>query len=365
MSSPSSTTLSRRHVLGLGAAGLLAGLAPARAASFEEMVGSLLVLGLTGSQASHASARALAGHISRGRVGGVVLLKHNVRSKAGAAELCALFNGAGASFTCIDQEGGAVQRLSSKFGYTDIPRAAQVAQRSPAEARDIYMRAAREIRATGFNLNLAPVVDLHSGGNPIIGKYGRAYGSDPAVVAEYAAAFVEGHRRAGVGCTLKHFPGHGTSRGDSHDGAVDITRSWSAAELQPFQRLVRSGHADAIMLGHLYHAELSDGSEPVTLSRRAIEGLLRQRLGFDGVVVTDDLDMGAIRRRHPPVEAAVMALGAGADMIMASNSAKPDDDLPLRILDGVGEAIARGQLSEARVRQAHARVARFARAYAI
>ncbi len=359
---------SRREALalGLGAVSSVAlSSAPAAAASLETMVGSLLVLGLPGSSTGHASAKALAGHIAAGRVGGVVMLKHNVRSKAAVTELCQLFSQSGAEFLSIDQEGGAVQRLSSNIGFSAIPRASNVAKRTPAEARDIYARAAREIRAIGFNLNLAPVVDLHSGSNPIIGKYGRAFDTDPAVVAQYAAAFIDAHRRAGVGCTLKHFPGHGTSRGDSHDGAVDITRTWGADELEPFQRLVRSGHADAIMLGHLYHRDLSDDGEPITLSATAIEGLLRKRMGFNGVVVTDDLDMGAIRRRHPPVRAAVMALAAGSDMIMASNSAKPDNDLPLRIIDGVGEAIAKGQLSERRVREAYDRVRRFARSYAV
>lgn len=370
MSRSQPTAYSRREALqfGLGAAALIGGgtwAGPAAAASLEEMIGRLLILGLPGSSAGQASAQALARHIANGHAGGVVVLKHNVRSKAGIAELCRLFNDAGALFTCVDQEGGAVQRLSSKLGYTSIPRAAQVAQRSPAEARDVYARAAREIRSTGFNLNLAPVVDLHAAGNPIIGKYGRAYGTDPAVVAEYAAAFIEGHRRAGVGCTLKHFPGHGTSRGDSHDGAVDITRSWTAAELEPFQRLVRSGEAEAIMLGHLYHAELSDGGEPVTLSRKAVDGVLRGRLGFKGVVVTDDLDMGAIRRRYPPVEAAIRSLAAGADLVMASNSAQPDDDLAPRMVDAVGEAVAKGRLSESRIREAYGRVARFAGRYAI
>ncbi|MEM7565877.1 MAG: glycoside hydrolase family 3 N-terminal domain-containing protein [Pseudomonadota bacterium] len=365
---PKPSALSRREALalGLGAASALAvGTAPAEAASLEAMVGSLLILGLPGSSTGQASAKALARNIAAGRVGGVVMLKHNVRSKAGVTDLTRMFSEAGAEFLSIDQEGGAVQRLSSKFGFSAIPRARNVAKLSPAEARDLYARAAREIKAVGFNLNLAPVVDLHSASNPIIGKYGRAYGADPAVVAQYAAAFVDAHRRAGVGCTLKHFPGHGTSRGDSHDGAVDITRTWDATELQPFQQLVRSGHADAIMLGHLYHRDLSDGGEPITLSRTAIEGLLRRRLGFKGVVVTDDLDMGAIRRRHPPVRASVMALAAGADMIMASNSAKPDNDLPARIIDGVGEAIAKGQLSERRIRQAYDRVRRFSRAYAV
>ena len=293
-----------------------------------------------------------------------MLLKHNVASRQGATDLARAFTSAGARFVAIDQEGGVVQRLGSRMGYTDIPRARTVGQRmTPAEARELYTRVAQELKATGFNLNLAPVVDVQVDANPVIGRHGRAYAKDAETIVAYAAAFVEGHRRAGVGCTLKHFPGHGTSRGDSHDGAVDITQTWGADELEPFQRLIRSGHADAVMLGHLFHAQFSDGGEPVTLSRSAIEGLLRRRLGFDGVVVTDDLDMGAIRRRHPAVRAAVLAIQAGADMIMLSNSAAPDPDLAPRVVEAVLDAVAKGQIPERRIRDAHARIDRFSRRY--
>jgi beta-N-acetylhexosaminidase len=138
---------------------------------------------------------------------------------------------------------------------------------------------------------------------------------------------------------IKHFPGHGRSRGDSHDGFVDITATWSEAELDPFARLINSGHAKFIMGGHLTHQQLDPSGVPVTFSRPILTGILRDRMGYDGVIMTDDLDMGAIRSHYDQRSAVIRSIQAGNDVIMMSNSAAPNMDLPQQFVDWVMQAI--------------------------
>ena len=358
------TTITRRAFIRSAAA---IGVAPAylratsaHAAGLEGKLGQLLMLGFYGDAPSASSARALARHIEKGRAGGAVFLRHNVGSRAGVEALAGMFREAGGrapAMLSIDQEGGKVQRLGTKHGYTDIPEAGRVAARfSPAQARQLYKNAGRELRRSGFNVNLAPAIDLHDPNNPVIGKYERAYGTDPRTVAAYGRAFIEGMGAAGVGCVAKHFPGHGTSRGDSHDGFVDITRTWDEKELLPFQQL--AAVAPMVMGGHLVHQSLTGKSTPVTFSQDLLQGTLRGKLGFQGAVMTDDLDMGAIRNNFSMRDAIVRSVVAGNDIILMSNSAKPDPDFAVTAIRWLTDAVKAGELPRERVDDAHARVMR-------
>ncbi len=285
-----------------------------------------------------------------------MLLRHNVSDRESLLSLSELFVRANPEvINAIDQEGGLVQRLSTDVGFEKIPRAHWVANNlSAEEARELYFAAGQELREAGFNLNLAPSIDWHDPNNPVIGKHGRSFGSHPEQVANYAGSFIAGMESAGVATTLKHFPGHGTSRGDSHNGFVDITSTWTIAELQPFQLLANK--AQVIMGGHLFHPNFSDGELPVTFSEKALRGVLRQKLGFAGVVITDDLDMGAIRNNFSLQEAVIFALQAGNDLLLMSNSLDYDPDLPDRVAGWVVEALERGTLSPATLASAYSRV---------
>jgi beta-N-acetylhexosaminidase len=354
--------LDRRTLLaGLAGAGAQLALpGPSTAAGLETMIGQMLLLGFAGSDSQAPAAQRLARQVRAGEVGGVMMLGHNVKTREGIESLTRLFRDAAPAlrpFIAADQEGGAVQRLSSKFGYAKLPGAQAVAQAmSPEAARGLYAKAGREFAEAGFNMNLAPVADLHDARNPVIGHWGRSYGTDPSVVARYAGAFVDGFRSAGVACVVKHFPGHGSSQGDSHKLLEDVTGAWRESELEPFRMLVRARQAPAIMLAHLHLRKFSDGDAPVTLSRAAIERELRGDLRFNGVVMTDDLDMAAIRSRYPLDEAAVRAVAAGADVIMLSNSAAPDPELPKRIAGVLLRAVESGWIPAARIVEAHERI---------
>ncbi|RKR03974.1 glycoside hydrolase family 3 protein [Maricaulis maris] len=361
--------MDRRRVLQSGlAATLMAAAGPAARASLldavaerslAERVGEMLLLGFIGSHAQTEGADIIDAHLSEKRIGGVLFLRHNARTREGAEGSAARFRATRPdAWMAIDQEGGLVQRLSRDMGYTWIPRAMQVVEeRGLSGARELYAIGGRELKAAGFNMNLAPVADVHDAENAVIGRHGRAYGTDGETIAAYAGAFIDAFEASGVACAIKHFPGHGRSRGDSHDGFVDISESWSEAELAPFRELINDGKAHLMMGGHLTNRQLDPSGVPVTFSAPVLEDLLRGQLGFDGVVMTDDLDMGAIRDNYDQREAVISAIEAGNDMIMLSNSAAPDPELPQRIVDWVVAAISDGRLTEARINQSVARLA--------
>jgi beta-N-acetylhexosaminidase len=334
----------------------------AHAAADDHMIGEMLVLGFNGSTPDAAGVQGLARHLNAGRVGGVCFLGHNTRTRAGIEGIAKVFVESAARtkpLISVHQEGGAVQRLNARSGYDAIPTAQALASRgSPEEAYGVYQPMARTLRAAGFNLNLAPVVDLgFEPKNPVIAKWGRAYGPDGATVARYATAFVQSHRAERVLTAVKHFPGHGSTLGDSHERPIDLTPTWRPDELEPFRRMARARALDIVMTGHLAHAKLT-GGEPATLSRTAIESLLRGDIGYQGAVMTDDLDIAAIRSSSALPDVVVRAIAAGNDIILLSNSLKPDANLPVVLIAAVKEAVAAGRIPKGRIEQSVERIAR-------
>jgi beta-N-acetylhexosaminidase len=335
----------RNALIALAACALLAGIAPAvtpiaHAADdgapvpIEAMIGQMIMVGFVGTERHDPWPEKLAGQIAAGQVGGVLFLKRNVTDRDSVRALNAAFLAAGGAapvLLAVDQEGGIVQRLTAAAGFVERPSARDVARsQSAAEATETYAGMARDIRAWGFNLNLGPVVDVDvNPENPIIGGLGRSFSADPETVAQYGEAFVIGHRKEGVLTALKHYPGHGSSREDSHKGFVDITATWTPAELVPYRRLIADGLADMVMPGHLYLEQMSDPGSmlPSSLSRAAL-GVLRNDLGFTGVIISDDMEMQAIEADYTLEAAAVAAIRAGTNILIYSNYNHQRPDLP-------------------------------------
>jgi beta-N-acetylhexosaminidase len=324
-----------------------------------DAVSDLLLVGFHGASSASLSARLLARQARRGEVGAVFFVNQNIGTADQLDGLLRLFRAGGAApLLAIDHEGGIVQRLTEAQGFTRLPAARDVARTMPpAAARDLYAQAGRELASLGFNINLGPVVDFDDPANPAIGVFGRAYAADPDRIVAYAEAFVAGFASAGVACAAKHFPGHGRAPSDSHEGAADISASWSEAELAPFAGLIASAHAPPmVMTGHLRLDPVDPDGLPATLSAPMVTGLLRGRLGYRGAVVTDDLDMKAVSRIMGRKQAVVQAIAAGSDLLMIKNLFGYDPLLPQRAVGWVRSAIARGQLSEAQIIQAAQRV---------
>ena len=326
--------------------------------SLAAALSDMLMIGFYGASPRSLSARLLARQVRRGQVGGVFFVNQNVGTRDEVAGLVRLFRAGGASpLLAIDHEGGVVQRLTEAHGFTRLPCARDVAAGMTAEqAEALYAQAGRELAGLGFTINLGPVADFDDPGNLAIGHFGRAYGLDPERIVTYAAAFVDGFASAGVPCALKHFPGHGHSVGDSHDGAADISATWTEEELEPFARLIAAGRAPIVMGGHLRLDAIEPTGLPTTVSAAVMTGLLRGRLGYRGVIVTDDLDMGALSRLMDRREAVIQAIRAGNDLLMIKNLFNYDPLLPQRVVDWVRAAIVDGTLQEGQVMQAAARV---------
>jgi beta-N-acetylhexosaminidase len=262
-------------------------------------------------------------------------------------------------FITIDQEGGAVERLTRDVGFDEVPPALQVAKgRSPAQAEALYAGMAEGIAELGFTVNFGPVVDLAiNPGNQVIAKFGRAFGKTADVVVRYAEAFVKAHRGAGVLTALKHFPGHGSSTADSHEGFVDITDTWKESELEPYRRMIADGFADLVMVGHLIDTDVAADGMPSSLSPEWITGVLRDELGYDGVVISDDLEMGAIRDHFKLAEAVVRAVEAGTDVLLFTNTAKYRASLADEVRDILVRTANADPAFKARIEESYARIA--------
>jgi beta-N-acetylhexosaminidase len=342
---------------------LLAFASTAQAATLEQMAGQMIVVGFQGDDADDASVEKLREEIAAGRLGGVMLLKTNVKNLEAVAQMNAAFRDASPDlppFITVDQEGGSVERLTKAVGFAEIPNAAAIAARnSPEEAEAVYGKMAKGIADLGFSVNFGPVADVNvNKNNQIIAKFGRSFSADPAEVAAYDEAFIRAHHAAGVLTALKHFPGHGSSTADSHEGFVDITETWKPSELDPYRALIADGDVDMVMVGHLYHADYSDaGSQtPSSLSPQWITGMLRDELKYDGVVISDDLEMGAIREHFTLEETVTKAVRAGMDVLLFSNTAKYRASLGQEILDILlAEAAADPAFAE-RIEQSYNRI---------
>ena len=256
----------------------------------------------------------------------------------------------------IDQEGGAVVRS------TWVPAPPAAMGLGAANDTDLCYRTgaavARAVKALGFNWNFAPVLDLNNNPhNPVIAE--RSFGAEPQRAAELAMAWMAGSHAEGVACCVKHFPGHGDTNVDSHRDLPTVDKpveELDRLELAPFR--IASGAAPAMMTAHIVYPAL-DPDNPATMSRRILTGLLREEWQYKGIVITDGMDMHAIAGRYGVGNAAVRALAAGADMVMALGTTETQNET----LDSIAAAIASGELPMAQVQQRLDRLASLALAY--
>ncbi len=315
-----------------------------REQGLHKMYGQLVIKGFAGLTANDMRVRTVRKALDQSLLGGVILFQKNIKNPKQVAALTQYFRDADTRHNpiiAVDEEGGAVERLTRAKGFTYTPGHFRMQQRSTvAQARKRYDGMAKELVKAGFNTNFGPVVDLRlNPNNPVIARNYRSFGIHPLYVARYAQSFVAAHDAANIGTALKHWPGHGSSTKDSHLRFVDVTKHWKSIEIEPYRRLFASGYSGMVMTSHIYHRDWGGGRHlPASLSPVAIKTMLRDDLGFDGVVITDDLQMRSISAKRKLDEAIIMALAAGNDMVLIGNvlaQAPPNPDFAVR-------AIARG-----------------------
>jgi beta-N-acetylhexosaminidase len=308
--------------------------------------------------------------IRRRHLGGVVLFDYDVptqqpvRNVASPAQLKALVDSLRSAaslplLVAIDHEGGRLTRLTEQRGFPPtVSHQYLGALNDPEQTYAQAASMAETLADLGINLNLAPVVDLCvNPDNPIIARFERCFSADPQIVIDHALRFIQAHRERGIRCTLKHFPGHGSSAEDSHVGFVDVTGSWSPVELEPYRHLIRAGQVDAVMTAHVFNAHL-DGDLPATLSQPIITGILREELGYQGVVISDDMQMGAIADNYGFETAIRKTLEAGVDILAFANNSVYEDDVAARAVDVIERLVHSGAIDEARIDAAYRRIQR-------
>ena len=317
--------------------------------SLRDAVGQMFVVGVGGTEPDYYIEKM----VRERNIGGVILFGHNMKSEAqtGALtrslqELSMRTEPAVPLFVAVDQEGG---EIGSAPWVSPQPAAAKVGERgNPAEARRISETIGTELLRAGVNTDFAPVVD--TGFGAAIGS--RSFGEDPRLVAEMGAASVEGFEEAGVVSAAKHFPNHGPATADSHRSLPVVDHDAAtlrSRDLPPFRAAVEAG-VPMVMVGHLLYPAI-DPERPASLSPKAIK-VLREELGFGGVVVTDDLAMAGATGGGSPARAALGAVKAGADLLIISSPPEQQADA----YDAVVTAVERGEIPEERVRASVGRI---------
>ncbi len=318
----------------------------------EKMISKMVILGFNGESVN--SKDEIYKNINSG-LGGVILFdkdpndknkRKNIRNKEQLRTLTSQLQAISKEklLISIDQEGGIVQRLKSQDGFVNTLKASEVALKGEAFARKSYNALAKDLKESGINNDFAPVVDLAiNKQNKVIVTKGRSFGESSKEVIKYSSIFVEELKKQNVISVLKHFPGHGSSLGDSHLGFVDITKTWNEKELEPYRYFIKNNKVDMIMTAHVFNEKL-DEKYPATLSYKINTELLRYKLGFDGVLVTDDLQMYAISKHYDLKQTVTLAINSGVNMLLFANQLAKPISLEL-IVDTVYNQILNEEIS--------------------
>ncbi len=326
--------------------------------TLQDQIGQMLLLGWSGPYPATVNAHADR-LLTELRAGGIILMGRNIGPPDVLARTIAQMQqrasecGLPPLFVAVDQEGGRVSRLAPPH-YARPPAAREIGHaNSPESARAWAAQIGSELRALGFNGDFAPVLDVDNNpANPVIGD--RALSHDPQTVARLGAAAVRGFQEdAGIMACGKHFPGHGDTDTDSHHALPVIAHSRARleqVELVPFRAALNAG-AGAIMTAHILFPAL-DAVLPATLSPAILTGLLREEMGFDGLVITDDLEMQGVAQKWGPSEAAVLAVLAGADILLCCHTEQTQRGIQAALL----AAAQSGRITQARLDQSLARI---------
>ncbi|MEY3090671.1 MAG: hypothetical protein RL113_987, partial [Pseudomonadota bacterium] len=334
--------------------------------SLDHKIGQMLMVGFHGTEAPKESQ--ICQDIGRYHVGAVILFDFNpvdktkpknIENKQQLANLTKQLQACshdGKLLIAVDQEGGKVQRLKSVYGfYGQFPKASEVVQMDQSKIKETYTQMSEELQSVGINYDLAPVADLDiNPKNQVIHGLGRSFGKDPEVVARYASTFINAMHAHGVLTSLKHFPGHGSSEGDTHKGFVDVTTLWQEKELEPYKLLKEK--ADTVMVAHVFNQKL-DKEYPASLSFNTVTKLLRWKLGYHGVVITDDLQMGAITQKYGLKNTLKLAINAGDDILLIGNQLDPKKTVSTETLVATIKTLVQsGEIKEESIEQAFQRV---------
>ncbi|MCF7911369.1 MAG: glycoside hydrolase family 3 [Candidatus Cloacimonetes bacterium] len=317
----------------------------------------MLIVGFSGSVPD--SNPAFLESLNKYNPGGVVLYNRNISSPTQLHNLISYLQDHSSTplFIATDQEGGQVARLNPQNGFPEIASARAIGNINRISETSLWAETiARNLAEQGINLNLAPVLDLDlEFSSPAIGKFHRSFSHLPQIVTEHARIFCQTMNRYKIYNCLKHFPGHGSATTDTHSSTADVTASWNPAELEPYQKLISENAADMIMVSHVINRNY-DKLYPASLSSAIISDLLRDRMGWQGIVITDDLQMNAISKYYSLAESLRLAILAGNDLLLFGNTRSSNQVTISQLLGIINQLVLSGEIPQSLIERSNQRI---------
>jgi beta-N-acetylhexosaminidase len=355
----------------------IVGNAATKEPTLKQKIGQMLLIGFKGTELQPTDSIVTA--LLAQRIGGVVLFDYDAQTKTYdrniknpqqlkhlTEQLQSYTKQAATSnhntlyplFISIDYEGGNVNRLKEEYGFSKTLSAAELGRGSYDQAREYAQQMAETLQQAGVNIDFAPVLDVNvNPSNPIIGKKDRSFSADPNKVTNYAEIFAQAFHDHGIICVYKHFPGHGSSTGDTHLGLVDVTKTWQDSELNPYKELLaKPDGCPMVMTAHVVHYGLDSKGYPASLSAAITTDLLRKKLKFNGVVITDALQMKAIADNYGVPQAVRLAILAGADILIFDNQLAAKLQDPQEVIDIIYHDVMTGAIPRSRIDESYRRI---------
>ena len=331
--------------------------------TLDIMIGQMIMIGI-GDFNLVESNEPIFKEIKAGKAGGVVLYEKNILFESPKSELALLVetlqkNASIPLFISIDEEGGWVSRMKTRYGFPKTVSAQYLGEVDDLDSTRFYAnQTASLLNSFGINMNYAPVVDVNlNPRNPVIGKIKRSFSPNYEDVIKHADVVISEHIRNGVAPVLKHFPGHGSSKSDTHLGLTDVTGTWQFEEMYPYSALIDSGRVKAVMTAHIVNKTLDESKNPATLSKRVVTGLLRDFLRFDGVIISDDMQMGAINNEYGLREAIRLSLLAGVDILMFANNVSDENRVSASTIHAIiKDLVFEKIITKERIKQSYDRI---------
>jgi beta-N-acetylhexosaminidase len=342
--------------------------------TLDEKIGQMLMIGFRGATLSEDNH--IVQDIKNLHIGGVVLYdfdlfsngktQRNITSPEQVKNLCTALQNLNDTklLISIDQEGGRVNRLKTIYGFPKVGVAAgYLGTLNNLDSTRYYANlTASLLKDLGINFNYAPVVDLNiNPKSPAIGAIERSYSKDPETVTAHATAVLDIYKKYGIIGCLKHFPGHGSAAADSHLGITDITKTWQQTELIPYKNLIQNNKVQMIMTAHVYNANLD--TFPATLSKAIMHDILRKQLGWQGIIISDDMHMGAIAQHYGLETAIEKAINAGVDILMFSNNSRDfyDAEAAPKAVATIKKLLKEGKITEAQIEKSYQKIMKLKR----
>ncbi|MDD3032527.1 MAG: beta-N-acetylhexosaminidase [Candidatus Pacebacteria bacterium] len=344
--------------------------------TIDEKIGEMLILGFRGLEVDSSSK--IIQDINKYNIGGVILFDYDVPTKTSERNIKSpeqtkkLIDNIKTLtnenlFVAVDAEGGYVNRLKTKYGFVNIKSALEMGKEEASNTFNEASILGGELQSLGFNLNFAPVVDVNvNPENPVIGYLERSFSDDPIEVYNHASYFIDAMHAYNITTAIKHFPGHGSSQDDSHLGLTDVTNTYNKeTELLPYKKLIADNKLDMIMTAHVMNTNI-DNENPATLSPIFLQNILRDELRYNGIIVSDDMQMGAIIDNFGFDEAIIKGINAGCDLLIFSNNNREyDEDIAEKVVSIIKKAITENKISEDQITQSYNRIIELKQKYGI